>query len=104
MDMAFIRPLPDAKRDLFAVANVKEADPRDGPGPILILGPLLEEEDQALIDYDLIASFPRLELKGSEPGKANEQQSRYTLKWTPGWEEWALVGKSSLLKLLSFRA
>jgi alanine racemase len=46
--------------DLFAVANVKEAiDIREmGSGwPILILGPLLEEEDQALIDYDLIASL-----------------------------------------------
>ncbi|MDA7823333.1 alanine racemase [Opitutales bacterium] len=46
--------------DLFAVANVKEAvDIREmGSGwPILVLGPLLEEEDQALIDYDLIASL-----------------------------------------------
>ena len=46
--------------DLFAVANVKEAvDIREmGSGwPILVLGPLLQEEDQALIDYDLIASI-----------------------------------------------
>jgi len=43
--------------DLFAVANVKEAvDIREmGSGwPILILGPLLEEEDPALLEYDLI--------------------------------------------------
>jgi alanine racemase len=46
--------------DLFAVANVKEAaDIREmGSGwPILVLGPLLAEEDQALVDYDLIATL-----------------------------------------------
>ena len=46
--------------DLFAVANVKEAtDIREmGTGwPILILGPLLEEEDQAILEYDLIPSL-----------------------------------------------
>lgn len=46
--------------DLFAVANVKEGiDIREmGSGwPILILGPLLEEEDRAIIDYDLIPSI-----------------------------------------------
>jgi alanine racemase len=46
--------------DLFAVANVKEAmDIREmGSGwPILVLGPLLEEEDEALINYDLIPSI-----------------------------------------------
>jgi len=50
--------------DLFAVANVKEAvDIREmGSGwPILVLGPLLEEEDQALLDYDLIASISNTE-------------------------------------------
>ena len=43
--------------DLFAVANVKEAvDIREmGSGwPILILGPLLAEEDTAIFDYDII--------------------------------------------------
>lgn len=46
--------------DLFAVANVKEAmDIREmGNGwPILILGPLLKEEDQAILEYDLIPSL-----------------------------------------------
>src|SRR6056300_837875 len=46
--------------DLFAVANVKEAaDIREmGSGwPILLLGPLLEEEDHALLDYDLTAAL-----------------------------------------------
>lgn len=46
--------------DLFAVANVKEAiDIREmGTGwPILILGPLLKEEDEAIIEYDLIPSL-----------------------------------------------
>ena len=46
--------------DLFAVANVKEAmDIREmGSGwPVLILGPLLEEEDQALLEYDLIPTL-----------------------------------------------
>lgn len=42
--------------DLFAVANVAEAAAvrEIGPGwPILVLGPLLPEEDAAVIDYDL---------------------------------------------------
>ena len=46
--------------DLFAVANVKEASEirEMGSGwPILILGPLLEEEDEALIDFDLIPTL-----------------------------------------------
>jgi alanine racemase len=46
--------------DLFAVANVKEAiDIREmGTGwPILILGPMLKEEDVALLEYDLIPSL-----------------------------------------------
>ncbi len=46
--------------DLFAVANVKEAmDIREmGTGwPILILGPLLREEDQAILEYNLIPSL-----------------------------------------------
>jgi len=46
--------------DLFAVANVKEAaDIREmGSGwPILLLGPLLEEEDSAILEYDLIPSL-----------------------------------------------
>ena len=46
--------------DLFAVANVKEAaDIREmGSGwPILILGPLLKEEDPAILEYDLIPSL-----------------------------------------------
>jgi alanine racemase len=45
--------------DLFAVANVTEAAAlRElGPGwPILVLGPLLPEEDRFLADYDLAAT------------------------------------------------
>lgn len=58
--------LPTAARlmqsgvDLFAVANVKEAgEIREMASgwPILVLGPLLEEEDPALLDYDLIATL-----------------------------------------------
>ena len=57
--------LPTASRlmqsgvDLFAVANVKEASEirEMGSGwPILVLGPLLKEEDEALIDLDIIPS------------------------------------------------
>ena len=57
--------LPTASRlmqsgvDLFAVANIKEASEirEMGSGwPILVLGPLLEEEDEALIDLDIIPS------------------------------------------------
>ena len=58
--------LPTAARlmqsdvDLFAVANVKEASEireMASGWPILVLGPLLEEEDSALLDYDLIATL-----------------------------------------------
>ena len=58
--------LPTAARlmqsgvDLFAVANVREAaEIREMASgwPILVLGPLLEEEDSALLDYDLIATL-----------------------------------------------
>jgi len=52
--------LMQAGVDTFAVANVKEAaDIREmGSGwPILVLGPLLAEEDQALLDYDLTAAL-----------------------------------------------
>lgn len=45
--------------DLFAVANVSEAAAlrEVGPGwPILVLGPLLAEEDEAVAAYDLIAT------------------------------------------------
>ncbi len=65
--------------DLFAVANVKEAaDIREmGSGwPILLLGPLLEEEDSAIVEYDLIPSLSnKAELErfiriGKKKGKA----------------------------------
>jgi alanine racemase len=85
--------------DLFAVANVKEAiDIREmGSGwPILVLGPLLEEEDQALIDYDLIASLSNAsELKRlSNLAKVNQTTIKAHLKVDTGmgrmgcwWEE-----------------
>lgn len=62
--------LPTAARlmqsgvDLFAVANVKEAaEIREMASgwPILVLGPLLEEEDSALLEYDLIAALSSIE-------------------------------------------
>jgi len=85
--------------DLFAVANVKEAaDIRElGSGwPILVLGPLLEEEDQALIDYDLVAtlSSPRELDRFKELSRANGQPVSVHLKVDTGmgrlgiwWEE-----------------
>jgi alanine racemase len=51
--------LMHAGADLFAVANVTEAAAlRElGPGwPILVLSPLLPEEDQALVNHDLAAT------------------------------------------------
>src|SRR5882672_7344035 len=51
--------LMHAGADLFAVANVTEAAAlRElGPGwPILLLSPLLPEEDRFLVDYDLAAT------------------------------------------------
>ena len=52
--------LMQSKVDVFAVANVREAtEIREmGSGwPILILGPLLEEEDEAVMDFDLIPTL-----------------------------------------------
>ena len=52
--------LMQSKVDVFAVANVREAtEIREmGSGwPILILGPLLEEEDEAVVDFDLIPTL-----------------------------------------------
>ncbi len=51
--------LMHAGADLFAVANLAEAAAlrEIGPGwPILLLSPLLPEEDQYLVEYDLIAT------------------------------------------------
>src|SRR5437868_9674978 len=52
--------LMHAGADLFAVANVTEAAAlRElGPGwPILVLSPLLPEEDEALVTHDLAAAI-----------------------------------------------
>jgi alanine racemase len=49
--------------DMFAVANVTEAAAvrEIGPGwPILVLGPLLPDEDHFILDYDLIATVSSL--------------------------------------------
>lgn len=59
-----VRRLMQSGVDCFAVANVAEAaDIRHmGAGwPILILSPLLPEEDQLLIDHDLTATVSTLE-------------------------------------------
>ncbi len=51
--------LMQSRVDLFAVANVREAvEIREmGSGwPILVIGPLLPEEDEALVTHDLIAT------------------------------------------------
>ncbi len=59
-----VRRLMQSGVDCFAVANIKEAaEIRDmGAGwPILILSPLLPEEDDALIEYDLIPTISSIE-------------------------------------------
>tara|TARA_B100000989_G_scaffold167349_1_gene125123 strand:- start:2602 stop:3645 length:1044 start_codon:yes stop_codon:yes gene_type:complete len=59
-----VRRLMQSGIDCFAVANVTEAtDIRHmGAGwPILILSPLLPEEDQLLVDHDLTATVSTLE-------------------------------------------
>jgi alanine racemase len=59
-----VRRLMQSGVDCFAVANVAEAAEirHMGAGwPILILSPLLPEEDTYLIDYDLIATVSTLE-------------------------------------------
>src|SRR5215212_6210120 len=68
--------LMHAGADLFAVANVTEAAAlRElGPGwPILILSPLLEEEDEALADGDLAAtiSAPEEVIRFENVGRAS---------------------------------
>jgi alanine racemase len=53
--------------DLFAVANVAEAAAvrEIGPGwPVLVLSPLLPEEDHAVVDFDLIATVSSLDEVG----------------------------------------
>ena len=84
--------------DLFAVANVKEASEirEMGSGwPILVLGPLLEEEDEALIELDLIPSISseaevvRFQKLSEKAGK----KSKFTSKWIREWEEWGLGGR-----------
>jgi len=70
--------LMHAGADLFAVANVTEAAAlRElGPGwPILLLSPLLPEEDRYLAEYDLAATVSsaeeasRFEAAGAAAGK-----------------------------------
>ena len=85
--------------DLFAVANVKEAaEIREMASgwPILVLGPLLEEEDEALLEYDLIATVSSSsELKRFRKlARKNDGRIRVHLKLDTGmgrlgvwWEE-----------------
>jgi len=59
-----VRRLMQSGVDYFAVANVYEAAEirHMGEGwPILILGPVLPEEDNYLIDYDLISTISTIE-------------------------------------------
>jgi alanine racemase len=71
--------LMHAGADLFAVANVTEAAAiRElGPGwPVLVLGPLLPEEDKFLLEYDVTAAVStaeevaRFEAVGRAAGRA----------------------------------
>ncbi|OHE87225.1 MAG: alanine racemase [Verrucomicrobia bacterium RIFCSPLOWO2_12_FULL_64_8] len=70
--------LMHAGADLFAVANIAEAAAirEIGPGwPVLVLSPLLPEEDRHVIDYDLTATvstideIDRLESAASSAGR-----------------------------------
>ena len=97
--------LPTAARlmqsgvDLFAVANIKEAaEIREMASgwPILVLGPLLAEEDKALLDYDLTATLSSTnELNRLEKlAKENDRRIPVHLKVDTGmgrlgiwWEE-----------------
>ena len=97
--------LPTAARlmqsgvDLFAVANVREAaEIREMASgwPILVLGPLLEEEDSALLDYELIATlssageltrFRQLARERKRPPRSSETRYRHG-------QTWRMVGRS----------
>ncbi|HEX3729986.1 MAG TPA: alanine racemase [Opitutaceae bacterium] len=81
--------LMHAGADLFAVANVTEAASlRElGPGwPILVLGPLLPEEDRILAEYDLAAtvSAPEEAVRLEEAGRAAGRRIAVHLKIDTG--------------------
>jgi alanine racemase len=97
-----VRRLMQSGVDYFAVANVHEAaDIRHmGKGwPILILSPLLPEEDQFLVDYDLIGtvSTPEEAARFNTLGASRDVQIKVHLKIDTGmgrlgiWHEKALA-------------
>ena len=96
-----VRRLMQSGVDYFAVANVHEAaDIRHmGEGwPILILSPLLPEEDQSLVDYDLIGTVSTAEEaeRFNTLGVSHNAQIKVHLKIDTGmgrlgiWHEHAL--------------
>lgn len=107
--------LMQAGVDMFAVANVKEAaDIREmGSGwPILVLGPLLAEEDKALLDYDLTATLSstnelnRLEKLAKENDrripvhlKVDTGMGRLGIWWEEAVELLGRIGRSKGIKL-----
>jgi alanine racemase len=97
-----VRRLMQSGVDYFAVANVHEAaDIRHmGKGwPILILSPLLPEEDNFLVDYDLIGtvSTPEEAVRFNSLGASRNVQIKVHLKIDTGmgrlgiWHEDALA-------------
>lgn len=81
--------LMHAGADLFAVANISEAAAlrEIGPGwPILILSPLLSEEDEALAEGDLAATISSLEevKRFDAVGRTAKQQLPVHLKIDTG--------------------
>jgi alanine racemase len=81
--------LMHAGADIFAVANVTEAAAiRElGPGwPVLILGPVLPEEDKYVVDYDVTAavSTPEEVERFEAAGKAAERVVAVHLKIDTG--------------------
>lgn len=109
-----VRRLMQSGVDCFAVANVAEASEirHMGAGwPILILGPVLPEEDKHLITHDLIATVSTAEEceRLNELGKHNNTKIRIHLKIDTGmgrlgvWHENAneLLTQISKLKHLN---
>jgi alanine racemase len=104
-----VRRLMQSGVDYFAVANVREAaDIRHmGEGwPILILSPLLPQEDAFLVDYDLIGTVSTLNeaTRFNSLGAARSTQVKVHLKIDTGMGRLGVWHEDALELLNTIRA
>ena len=100
-----VRRLMQSGVDYFAVANVHEAaDIRHmGKGwPILILSPVLPEEDQFLVDYDLIGtvSTPEEAMRFNTLGASRAVQIKVHFSSADSEREFTRIQRQRLLTIL----